>query len=259
MNRAERPLHNYAISAEAVTKKYGATTALSEVGFRVAPGEFIALLGPNGAGKTTLLMLMGGYLAPDKGTIEVFSQPPHSLPPPERNRWGFVFQDEPGLYPELSVREHLELFSAYYQQPRNVDGLLKTLDLEHLARRNAEGLSGGERKRLELALAFLGSPELIFLDEPTTGLDPQARKTMWDYLAQMKNGGVTFVLTTHYLNEVEALADRVLVLNRGRLVFDGPPEKLKQRSAPEEAIVGGPGNTLESAYLNLLEEDDVRP
>ena len=259
MNRAERPLHDYAISAEAVTKKYGATTALSEVGFRVAPGEFIALLGPNGAGKTTLLMLMGGYLAPDKGTIEVFSQPPHSLPPPERNRWGFVFQDEPGLYPELSVREHLELFSAYYQQPRNVDGLLKTLDLEHLARRNAEGLSGGERKRLELALAFLGSPELIFLDEPTTGLDPQARKTMWDYLAQMKNGGVTFVLTTHYLNEVEALADRVLVLNRGHLVFDGRPEKLKQRSASEEAIVGGPGNTLESAYLNLLEEDDVRP
>ncbi len=254
-----RSVNDCIIDTNRVSKNYQATVALDGVGFRVAPGEFVALLGPNGAGKTTLLMLMGGYITPDEGTIEVFSQPPHSLPPRERNRWGFVFQDEPGLYPELSVREHLELFSAYYQQPRDVDGLLKTLDLAHLARRNAEDLSGGERKRLELALAFLGSPELIFLDEPTTGLDPQARKTMWDYLAQMKNGGVTFVLTTHYLNEVEALADRVLVLNRGRLVFDGRPEKLKQRSAPEEAIVGGPGNTLESAYLNLLEEDDVRP
>ena len=242
-----------AISVIGVTKYYGSLTALHHLEFHVNQGEFVALLGPNGAGKTTLLMTLGGYVAPDEGRIRVLGKPPHELGAAEKNRWGFVFQDLAGLYQELTVREHLELYRAYYEQPRDIEDLLKTLDLVRFAQRKAEDLSGGERKRLELALAFLGNPELIFLDEPTTGLDPQARRVMWDFLTSMKSDGVTFLMTTHYLNEVEALAERLLILNRGRLVFSGSPSDLKEEMrAANEAI-----DTLESAYLKLLEEPNA--
>lgn len=232
------------------TKRFGSITALCQLELHISQGEFVALLGPNGAGKTTLLMLLGGYAVPDEGSVRVFGKPPQKLASVEKNRWGFVFQDRPGLYPELTVREHLELYQAYYEHPNNLEELLEVLDLARLARRGAEDLSGGERKRLELALAFLGNPELIFLDEPTTGLDPQARRVMWNFLANMKRRRITFVMTTHYLNEVEALADRLLVLSEGHLVFDGPPAVLKETQRAKDKSV----DTLESAYLKLLEE-----
>lgn len=218
------------VEAVSLAKRYGPVHALWGVSFRLEPGERAVLLGPNGSGKTTTLEILGGFLRPSSGKAWVLGVESTRLSPRERRYMGFVFQDKPGLYPELSVRETLELFGGYYKDPLPPARLLEELGLAERQNRRVRSLSGGERRRLELAVALVGRPRLVFLDEPTTGLDPEARRYIWGLLADLAQKGMTFILTTHSLEEAERLGGRVLLLKGGELLFDGPPQAMVARS-----------------------------
>ena len=211
-----------------VNKNYGAVRALCGVNFRVHAGEVVALLGPNGAGKTTLVKLLLGLLQPNAGRVRVFGGDPTN--PENRMRTGAMLQV--GRVPEtLRVREHIDLFSTYYQKPMPAAEILVAAGLEKLRDRKFGELSGGQKQRVLFALAICGDPDLLFLDEPTVGLDVEARRMLWDEIRQLVTRGKTVLLTTHYLQEADALADRVAVINKGESIAEGSPSEIKGQTA----------------------------
>lgn len=215
-------------SLEAVNKNYEDVRALKSVNFRIGAGELVALLGPNGAGKTTAVKLLLGLLPPNSGKVRVFGGNPTN--PENRMRTGAMLQV--ARVPEtLRVREHIDLFSSYYQNPMPMSAVLAAAGLEKLSDRKFGDLSGGQRQRVLFALAICGNPDLLFLDEPTVGLDVEARRMLWDEIRQLVGRGKTVLLTTHYLQEADALADRVVVINKGEIVAEGTPAEIKAQTA----------------------------
>jgi ABC-2 type transport system ATP-binding protein len=217
-----------AIRAEGLTKSYGHVTALVGVDLEVATGEVVAILGPNGAGKTTTVEILEGYRRPDSGHVEVLGSSPMDAGAALKQRVGIVLQ-EAGFEDELTVRESLAHLRRGYDHPRDVDDLIATVGLEEKADERIKRLSGGQKRRLDLAHALAGGPELLFLDEPTTGFDPAARRDAWALIQGLANAGTTVLLTTHYLEEAQALAQRVVVISGGRVLAEGPPESLGNR------------------------------
>ncbi len=215
-------------SLEGVNKNYGTIRALRGVDFRVRAGEVVALLGPNGAGKTTAVKLLLGLIQPNAGRARVFGGDPTN--PENRMKTGAMLQV--GRVPEtLRVREHIDLFSSYYEKPMASADVLAAVGLEKLGDRKFGDLSGGQRQRVLFALAICGDPDLLFLDEPTVGLDVEARRMLWDEIRRMVSRGKTVLLTTHYLQEADALADRVAVINQGEIIAQGTPSEIKAKTA----------------------------
>ena len=200
-----------------VTRRYGDQLALAGVSLDIRPGELIGLLGPNGAGKSTLVNLLTGLRRPTTGTVTLFGGDPRD---PKRRREIGVTPQETGLPPTLRVGECVDYVAAHFEQPMAKHELLTLFGLDSLARRQTGGLSGGQKRRLAVALAFVGRPRLVFLDEPTTGLDVEVRHVLWDAVRKFHADGGTVLLTSHYLEEVEALASRVVVLGAGKVLAD---------------------------------------
>src|SRR5215469_253366 len=210
-----------------LSKTYGSVTALRNVDFELRRGELLALLGPNGAGKTSLVRMLLGLANPDSGSVAVFGGDPRNED--MRYRVGAMLQV--ARVPEtLKVREHIDLFSAYYPKPLPVAETLRIAGLEDLKDRRFGELSGGQRQRVLFGISICGDPDLLFLDEPTVGLDVEARRMMWTQIRNLVSRGKTILLTTHYLNEADALADRILVLQHGAIVAEGTPADIKSRT-----------------------------
>jgi len=216
---------DWAIEASGLEKSFRDVHAVRGLDLTVAKGEVFGLLGPNGAGKTTSLEMLEGLTRPDKGEIHVLGLDWKSHGPEIRSRIGVQFQSTQ-LDDRVKVREALEMFGCYYQKPRPVADLLKLLQLEEKAESFQSKLSGGQRQRLALGLALVNDPELVFLDEPTTGLDPQARQSLWDIVRDLKKEGRTVLITTHYMDEAEALCDRVGIMDKGQILQLGTPREL---------------------------------
>jgi ABC-2 type transport system ATP-binding protein len=217
-----------AISVRGLRKRYRSFEAVAGIDFEVACGEIFAFLGPNGAGKTTTVEILEGFRTRSEGEATVLGVDPARAGRAWRNRVGAVLQEshpEPGL----TVRESLRLYAGYFQAPRGIEETIALVGLEAKADTLAEQLSGGQRRRLDVALALIGDPELIFLDEPTTGFDPSARRAAWDVIAGLRTLGKTVFLTTHYMDEAENLADRIAVIAAGRIVAEGTPQTLGGR------------------------------
>jgi ABC-2 type transport system ATP-binding protein len=214
-----------ALDARGLVKSYGARTAVDGIDLVVPRGQVLALLGPNGAGKTTTVELCEGYRTPDAGTVRVLGLDPVRQGRELRPRIGVMLQGG-GAYPGVRAGEMLRLVAACAADPLDVDWLVDTLGLSPVRRLPYKRLSGGQQQRLALACAIVGRPELVFLDEPTAGLDPQARRLVWDLVAALRNDGVTVLLTTHLMEEAEALADQVVIVDAGRVVASGTPAEL---------------------------------
>jgi ABC-2 type transport system ATP-binding protein len=222
-----------AIIVSDLRKSYGRIEALRGVSFDVAEGEVFGLLGPNGAGKTTTVEILEGYRTRDGGTASVLGHDPGTSPRELRERIGVVLQQsEPS--PLLTVRETHELFAGYYAAPRDVDEIIDLVGLTEKRDARVKTLSGGQKRRLDLGVALVGDPELVFLDEPTTGFDPAARRAAWEMIRSLRSLGTTILLTTHYLDEAQQLADRVAVLRDGEIVRQGTPADLIGDSAVTE-------------------------
>jgi len=203
------------------------------IDFEIQAGEVFGLLGPNGAGKTTTIEILEGYRKRSGGEVEVLGVDPQQAGRAWRERLGVVLQSS-SLYPNLTVRESVRTFGGYYERPRNVDEVVDLVGLAEKADARVRTLSGGQKRRLDLGLALVGDPELIFLDEPTTGFDPAARRTAWETIRNLRSLGKTILLTTHYLDEAEQLADRVAVLRAGEIVREGRPSELTGASLQTE-------------------------
>ena len=216
------------LEMKAVTKLFGEKRALSDIDFRVAAGEVVALLGPNGAGKTTAIAIMLGLRKASSGEVRLFGRRPRDLG--ARSRVGVMLQ-ESGVPDELRVREVIDLFRSYYPRPLPTGEILARAGLEDKRRSLVGSLSGGQRQRLYYALAICGDPEVLFLDEPTVGLDVEARRSFWEQVRGSVAAGRTVVLTTHYLEEADALADRVVVVDGGRVLAEGTAAAIKARVA----------------------------
>jgi ABC-2 type transport system ATP-binding protein len=214
-----------AIEVKGLRKAYGGLEAVRGIDFDVRSGEVFGLLGPNGAGKTTTVEILEGYRRRDAGHVEVLGVDPAEAGSEWRERIGVVLQSS-AMYETLTVAEMLSLFAGYYERPRPVDEVVELVGLKEKRGDRVRRLSGGQRRRLDLGIALVGDPELIFLDEPTTGFDPHARRQAWETLRSLRGLGKTIVLTTHYLDEAERLADRVGVLRSGEIVAMGPPSQL---------------------------------
>jgi len=211
-----------------VTKRYKATTALDGLDLALRPGEVVALLGPNGAGKSTAVRLMLGLIAPSDGTVRIFGSDPRN--PATRMRVGAMLQL--GRIPEtLLVREHIDIFRSYYPRPLTFEEIVRIAKLEGIEKRRFGQLSGGQKQRVLFALALCGDPDLIFLDEPTVGMDIESRRALWDEVRMLAARGKTVLLTTHYLEEADALAHRIVVINKGRVVSEGTPAEVKGQTA----------------------------
>ncbi len=214
-------------------KSYGAVEAVRGVSFDVADGEIFALLGPNGAGKTTTLEILEGFRARDGGRVEVLGADPGERAP--REQVGLVLQDI-AVEPYLTVRETVARNAGYYPAPRDVDEVIGLVGLAGQERRKVKALSGGQKRRLDLALGMIGDPRLLFLDEPTTGFDPNARRSAWSLVRDLRDAGTTILLTTHYMDEAQALADRVAVISAGRIVAEGTPSTVGGRDTARTRI-----------------------
>ena len=227
------------VSIRGLRKRYGDRDAVRGIDLEVRRGEIFAFLGPNGAGKTTTVEILEGFRRATAGSIDVLGHDPWRAPASWRARIGIVLQDseaEPGV----TVRECLELYAGYYPTPRDVDDTLELVDLAGEADQRASALSGGQRRRLDVALALIGDPELIFLDEPTTGFDPAARRAAWEVIAGLRKLGKTVFLTTHYMDEAERLADRIAVIAAGQIVAEGTPQTLGDRQLEATQIAFSP-------------------
>ncbi|HEX8616560.1 MAG TPA: ABC transporter ATP-binding protein [Thermoanaerobaculia bacterium] len=232
-------MHNLPARFTRVTKSYGMVEALRGLDLTIRPGELLALLGANGAGKTTAVRTLLGLTKPTTGEVRVFGGDPRDAR--TRTRLGAVLQI--ARVPEmLRVREHIQLFSSYYPNPLPMAEVIEAAGLEGLEKRKFGQLSGGQQKRVLFALAICGNPDLLILDEPTTGLDVEARRALWKQIRLFVGRGKSVLLTTHYLAEAETLADRVVVLHRGVAVKEGTPRDIK-----------GDAATLEDAFIDLLE------
>jgi ABC-2 type transport system ATP-binding protein len=214
-----------AIAVRDLRKSYGSLEAVRGIDFHVERGEVFGLLGPNGAGKTTTVEILEGYRKRDGGEVEVLGTDPALARGDWRERIGVVLQSS-AMYETLTVTEMLRLFAGYYREPRPVGEVVELVGLQEKRDDRVRRLSGGQRRRLDLGLALIGNPELIFLDEPTTGFDPRARRRAWETIRGLRGLGKTILLTTHYLDEAEQLADRVAVLAQGRIVASGTPAEL---------------------------------
>ena len=245
-----------AIRVRGLRKSYGAVDAVAGVDFDVAAGEVFGFLGPNGAGKTTTVEILEGYRSRSAGDVEVLGHDPARGERALRERIGIVLQ-ETGVERFLKVGEVLELYCGYYPRPRAVDDLLALTGLEAKRNEVVKELSGGQRRRLDLALGLAGDPELIFLDEPTTGFDPSARREAWDVIRNLRALGKTIFLTTHYMDEAQTLADRVAVIAAGRIVAEGPPNDLAGRDrATEIRFLPPPGVDLPDVRPAAVEVDE---
>jgi ABC-2 type transport system ATP-binding protein len=218
------------IEVEGLRKSYGGRAVLEGVDLTVRPGELVALLGPNGAGKTTTVEIVEGYRTPDAGTVQVLGADPRTGGPALRARVGLMLQGGAGLEPRASARDLVRLHVAFHDRGPSADDLIDRVGLGPAAATRVRRLSGGERQRLSLAIALAGDPEVLVLDEPTAGMDPEARRATRELVAGLRDQGRTILLTTHDLGDVERLADRVAILDRGRIVADAPPEELVTRA-----------------------------
>jgi len=234
-----------AISVRDLRKSYNGVEAVRGISFDVSVGEVFGLLGPNGAGKTTTVEILEGYRPRDAGTVEVLGFDPEHAERAFRERIGVVLQQSE-LWPNLTVREVHLAFAGYYDRPRDVDEVISIIGLGEKAGSRVKTLSGGQRRRLDLGVALVGNPDLVFLDEPTTGFDPSARRNAWEMIRALRELGKTILLTTHYLDEAQQLADRVAVLRAGQIVTLGTPAALvaeeprtqiRYRSNGEEIVI----------------------
>jgi ABC-2 type transport system ATP-binding protein len=224
-----------AIRVADLRKRYGELEAVRGIDFEVAEGECFALLGPNGAGKTTTVEILEGYRDRDGGQVEVLGHDPQRGERALRERVGVVLQSS-GHFRELTVREVLDLFGGYYPRPRDSAEVIDLVGLGEKAGARIKTLSGGQQRRLDLALGLVGDPDLLFLDEPTTGFDPSARRRSWELIDSLRDLGKTILLTTHYMDEAQNLADRVAILAAGRIVAAGTPGSLGGRDEGEALI-----------------------
>jgi ABC-2 type transport system ATP-binding protein len=240
-----------AIEVSGLRKSYGGHEVLHGVDFAVDTGEVFALLGPNGAGKTTTVEILEGYRPRDGGVVRVLGEDPSRARAEFRARIGIVLQSS-AVYPLLSVRETLDLFAGYYPAPRRPAEVIELVGLAGKADARVRTLSGGQLRRLDLALALVGDPELIFLDEPTTGFDPAARRQAWETIRGLRELGKSILLTTHYMEEAQRLSDRIAILGNGRIVATGSPQELlsgqsvveiRFRRDGEEVVIATPDPT----------------
>jgi len=235
---ASPPPSKPAVMVDHLVKRYGTLAAVRDLSFSIAPGEVFALLGPNGAGKTSTVEILEGFRARDGGQVRVLGEDPatsRSL----RQRVGMMPQHS-ALYPHITVSEALTLFCSYYSRPVSPQTLIETIGLADHAGARFKTLSGGEKQRLSLGLAMAGNPELLFLDEPTAAMDPQARQITWNLISSLRARGVTLLLTTHYLEEAQRLADRVAIIDHGLLVALGTPADLTRRAGGLVRFVTSP-------------------
>ena len=237
-----------AISVRDLRKSYGDLEAVRGVSFDVEPGEVLALLGPNGAGKTTTVEILEGYRTPTSGEVRVLGVDPSTGGTELRQRVGIVLQ-ECGIDAYLTAEEVLRMHAGYYRAPRGVEEVLALVGLTDKRHSRVKTLSGGQQRRLDVALGLIGDPELLFLDEPTTGFDPSARRQSWDIVANLTALGKTVLLTTHYMDEAQALADRVVVMARGRIVAQGTPADLGGRDLDRTVITFGAPPSLDGLPL----------
>ena len=214
-----------AIEVSGLRKAYGNLEAVRGVDFAIEEGEVFGLLGPNGAGKTTTVEILEGYRKRDAGEVRVLGSDPDRPAADFRERIGVVLQQSE-LWPNLTVRETHVVFAGYYRTPRDVDQVIALVGLQEKAGARVKSLSGGQKRRLDLGIALVGDPDLVFLDEPTTGFDPQARRAAWEMIRSLRSLGKTVLLTTHYLDEAEQLSDRVAVMREGQIVRVGTPREL---------------------------------
>jgi ABC-2 type transport system ATP-binding protein len=243
----------HAIEVAALEKRYGRTSAVDGISFSIASGEVFGLLGPNGAGKTTTVEILEGYRRADAGDVRVLGVDPWRDGAQLRPRIGVMLQ-EGGLYPGVRPLEALQLFASYYDDPDDPERLLRLVGLDDARQTLVRRMSGGQQQRLSLALALVGRPALVFLDEPTAGMDPHARATTWSMIRELRDRGVTVVLTTHAMDEAEHLCDRVGIIDHGRLVALDSPQQLTTRAAGEEmtfTTAGGLPVDQLAAHLGL--------
>src|SRR6266487_846460 len=250
-----------AIVVENFTKSYGLNRVVDELQFTVLRGEIFALLGPNGAGKTTTIETLEGYRKPDNGRVRVLGLDPIRESQKLKPQIGVMLQQD-GLYPGLTAREVLHLFAGYYRQPQNIDSLLERVGLNTANKTRCRRLSGGQKRRLALAVALVGNPIMVFLDEPTSGMDPQARLATWEIIRELKHNGATILLTTHLMDEAERLADRVAIIDHVRLIaLDTPAQMTGVQNATIVRFVAPPGLdcTKLAALPSANRAEEIRP
>ena len=259
-----------AIDVANLRKRYGDVPAVDDVSFTVATGEVFALLGPNGAGKTTTVEILEGYRTAGGGEVSVLGFDPARGGIEFRDRIGIVLQ-ETGIDAQLTVTESLDLYGSFYSRRRPAGELVELVGLDEKAEARVKTLSGGQRRRLDLALALIGDPDIVFLDEPTTGFDPSARRKAWQLVENLADLGKTILLTTHYLDEAQNLADHIAVLGRGRIIAEGTPETLVSGATastisfllPDEIPSGdlpriGSGTSVRSDRVEIISVDPTR-
>jgi ABC-2 type transport system ATP-binding protein len=225
-----------AIDVEHLTKRYAGRTVVDDLTLSVRSGEVFAILGENGAGKSTTIEMLEGFRQPDYGDARVLGLDPWRQGDQLRPRIGLMLQ-EGGFYPSTSPREIVRLYASFFERPIDPDALIRQVGLKEVERTRYRRLSGGEKQRLSLAVALIGQPELVFLDEPTAGMDPRARRATWDVVRGLRAKGVTVVLTTHLIDEAESLADRVAIIDSGRLIALGSPSELTGRADTSQVIL----------------------
>jgi ABC-2 type transport system ATP-binding protein len=252
------PVSPPAILVDRLVKRYAGRAVVNGLSFQVRRGEVFALLGPNGAGKTTTIEILEGYRTPDAGVVRVLGLDPQRQGDQLHRRIGLMLQ-QGGFYPAVTPREALHLFASFYEQPEDPEALLRLVGLEDAIRTRYRRLSGGQKQRLSLAVALVGRPELVFLDEPTAGMDPQARRATWEIVRLLKERGVTVVLTTHLLDEAERLADRVAIVNGGQLIALGSPAELTAADANGDVLVTLSGSVDLAALARLPALRAVEP
>jgi ABC-2 type transport system ATP-binding protein len=243
------PVRN-AVEVRGLVKSYGDVRAVRGIDLTVATGECVAILGPNGAGKTTTVEILEGFRTADAGTVSVLDTDPATGGRRFRERIGIVLQSS-GIERFLTVRELVQLHAGYYPAPRPVDEVLELAGIAEKASDRVKALSGGQQRRVDLALGLIGDPELIFLDEPTTGFDPAARREAWGTVARLRSLGKTVLLTTHYMDEAQHLADRVVLVVAGRVAAEGPPDQLGDSARSE--------TTIRFRLPERVTIDDLRP
>ena len=246
---------SYALRLEHLVKRYTDVTAVDDVDLAVPPGECFGLLGPNGAGKTTTIEICEGLTAPDSGTVELLGRRWDSHGRELRERLGIQLQ-ETQFSEKLTVEETLRLFRSFHERGREVEDVIGLVQLEEKRKSRVGSLSGGQKQRLALACALVGDPELLFLDEPTTGLDPQARRQLWDLIERFRATGRTILLTTHYMDEAERLCDRVAIMDHGKVIALGTPRALIASMCAEHVVefsVERGGDTINAEVLRTLD------